>query len=924
MEKYQPGNIEQSWYQEWESNNYFAPSGNGKPFCIMIPPPNVTGTLHMGHAFQHSLVDSLIRYHRMKGRNTLWQMGTDHAGISTQMLIEEQLAAEGIRASEIGREKFLQRAWQWKEESGGIISQQLRRMGASLNWPTERFTLDEGFSNAVLEVFIKLFDEGLIYRGKRLVNWDPQLETSLSDLEVLSEEEKGHMWHFRYPLADGPIDGFDYLVVATTRPETMLGDTAVAVNPSDKRYQSLVGSEVELPLTGRRIPIIADHHVDPEFGTGCVKITPAHDFNDYEIGTRHDLAIINVFTESAHLNDRVPAKYQGMDRFQARQAVVEDLVALDLLEKIEDHTLAVPRGERSGVIVEPFLSDQWFVKVESLAKPAIEVVEKGEIEFIPRNYENTYFAWMRDIQDWCISRQQWWGHRIPAWYDDAGNIYVGKSEQIVREKYSLQADLPLKQDEDVLDTWFSSQLWTFATLGWPEKTPELETFHSTNLMVTGHDIISLWVSRMIMSALYFTGEIPFSQVYIHGLVTDADGRKMSKSKGNGLDPLDIIDGISLDDLVKKRTSNLMQPRMAAQIEKNTRKEYPNGIKTYGADALRFTFCAIATRSRTVRFDMHRVEGYRNFCNKLWNAANFVLMNTDGQDCGGSGVDLELSLADRWINSILQQTIKDISTAMETYRFDLAAKAYYEFVWDEFCDWYLEFCKPVLYSDKSSDNQLRGTRHNLIDVLEKILRLGHPFIPFITEDIWQRLKPRISTSFDTIMLQPYPEVNTEQVNTQSEQDIDWIKEVVNGTRNIRGVMNISFGKKIPILFANGSENDRRCLEANRHLLESLAKSESLTWLENEAQIPGSATHLVGEMQVLVPMAGIIDKDAELIRLTKQIERKQSDITGAEGKINNPKFVQNAPAEVVDKERARLEETRLALVQLEEQYQRVAAI
>ncbi|MDK1023076.1 MAG: valine--tRNA ligase [Gammaproteobacteria bacterium] len=924
MDKYQPGNIEQSWYQEWESNNYFAPSGNGKPFCIMIPPPNVTGTLHMGHAFQHSLVDALIRYQRMKGRNTLWQMGTDHAGISTQMLIEEQLAAEGIKASEIGREKFLERAWQWKEESGGIISQQLRRMGASLNWQTERFTLDEGFSNAVLEVFIKLFDEGLIYRGKRLVNWDPQLETSLSDLEVVSEEEKGHMWHFRYPLADGPADGFDYLVVATTRPETMLGDTAVAVNPSDKRYQLLVGKEVELPLTGRRIPIIADHHVDSDFGTGCVKITPAHDFNDYEIGNRHHLAVINIFTESARLNDRVPAKYQGMDRFQARQAVVEDLVALDLLERIEDHTLAVPRGERSGVIVEPFLSDQWFVKVKPLAEPAIEVVEKGEIEFIPRNYENTYFAWMRDIQDWCISRQQWWGHRIPAWYDDAENMYVGKSEQIVREKYSLQKDLPLRQDEDVLDTWFSSQLWTFATLGWPEKTPELKTFHSTDLMVTGHDIISLWVSRMIMSALKFTGEIPFEKVYVHGLVTDAEGKKMSKSKGNGLDPLDIIDGISLDDLVKKRTSNLMQPSMAAQIEKNTRKEYPNGIEAYGADALRFTFCAIATRSRTVRFDMHRVAGYRNFCNKLWNAANFVLMNTDGQDCGENGDDLELNLADQWINSILQQTIKDISVAMETYRFDLAAKAYYEFVWDEFCDWYLEFCKPVLYSNASTDNQLRGTRHTLIDVLEQILRLGHPFIPFITEDIWQRLKPRIRTSIDTIMLQPFPEVNAEQVNTQSEQDIDWIKGVVKGTRNIRGEMNISFGKKIPILFANGSENDRRCLEANRHLLESLVKSESMTWLENEVQIPVSATHLVGEMQVLVPMAGLIDKDAELVRLAKEIERKRTDITRSEGKINNPGFVANAPAEVVDQERGRLEETRLALLLLEEQHQRVASV
>jgi valyl-tRNA synthetase len=664
--------------------------------------------------------------------------------------------------------------------------------------------------------------------------------------------------------------------------------------------------------------------VDPEFGTGCVKITPAHDFNDYEIGNRHDLEVINVLTENAHMNDQAPVKYQGMDRFVARQTIVEDLVALELLERIEDHLLAVPRGERSGVIVEPYLSDQWWVRVKPLAEPAIEAVEKGDIEFIPKNYENTYFAWMREIEDWCISRQQWWGHRIPAWYDDAGNIYVAKSEQLAREKYSLAEDLSLRQDEDVLDTWFSSQLWTFATLGWPEQTPELNKFHSTDLMVTGHDIISLWVSRMIMSSLKFTGEIPFSKVYVHGLVTDADGKKMSKSKGNGLDPLDIIDGISLDELVKKRTSNLMQPRMAAQIEKNTRQEYPDGIQAFGTDALRFTFCAIATRSRTVRFDMHRVEGYRNFCNKLWNAANFVFMNTDGQDCGEDGGDLALSLTDQWINSVLQKAIADISTALETYRFDLAAKAYYEFVWDEFCDWYLEFCKPVFYSEQSSDHQLRGTRHNLVNVLEQVLRLGHPFIPFITEDIWQRLQPGTGASVKTIMLQPFPEVNEDLVNRQCEQDIDWLKNVVSGTRNIRGEMNISFGRKIPVFFANGSDEDRRCLDSNRHLLDTLVKPESITWLEEQDEIPVSATHLVGEMQVLVPMAGIIDKDAELKRLAKEIERKQKDISRSEGKINNPKFTENAPADVVDKERTKLEEARLALAQLQEQNQRVASI
>jgi len=924
MDKYQPHDIEQHRYQEWEAKGYFEPQGEGESFCIMIPPPNVTGTLHMGHAFQHSLVDSVIRFQRMKGRNTLWQMGTDHAGISTQMLIEEQLAADGIKASELGREKFLEKAWEWKEQSGGIISKQLRRMGASLNWSTERFTLDEGFSDAVLAVFINLYDEGLIYRGKRLVNWDPQLETSLSDLEVESEEENGHMWHFRYPLADGPLNGFDHLVVATTRPETMLGDTAVAVHPNDERYQSLIGRQVILPLTDRRIPIIADRYVDPEFGTGCVKITPAHDFNDYDIGRRHDLEIINVLTENAMLNDQAPEKYQGMDRFAARDIIVADMDTLGLLDKIEDHKLAVPRGERSGVVVEPYLSDQWFVKVQPLAEPAIKAVETNDIEFIPKAYENTYFAWMRDIQDWCISRQQWWGHRIPAWYDDEGNIYVGKTEALTREKYSLAQDLSLRQDDDVLDTWFSSQLWTFATLGWPEQNQALETFHSTDLMVTGQDIISLWVSRMIKSSLKFMHEIPFSKVYIHGLITDADGQKMSKSKGNGLDPLDIIDGISLEELVKKRTSNLMQPKMAARIEKNTCKEYPDGIAAYGTDALRFTFCALASRSRTVRFDMQRVEGYRNFCNKLWNAANFVLMNTLEHDCGEADGDLTYSIADRWIQSKFQQAIKDINLAMETYRFDLAAKAFYEFVWDEFCDWYLELCKPVIYSDDATSEQLRGTRNNLVRLLDNILRLGHPFIPFITEEIWQHLKPKLNTSIDTIMLQPYPEYDANEVDPQSEQDISLIKEVVNGTRNIRGEMNISFAKKIPVLFANGEDADRTCLENNRNLLESLIKPESITWLQPGEDIPVSATHLVGELQVLVPMAGIIDKEAELNRLDKEIEKKQGDIKRAEGKINNPRFVANAPADIVAGEQEKLVDALQALEQLNEQQKRVLSI
>ncbi|MBT7531330.1 MAG: valine--tRNA ligase, partial [Gammaproteobacteria bacterium] len=660
MSKYLPQDIEQSWYQKWEENNYFAPSGHGESYSIAIPPPNVTGNLHMGHAFQHSLVDSLIRYQRMSGNNTLWQMGTDHAGIATQMLVTEQLAAQGIKPLDIGREAFIDKVWEWKEESGGTISKQLRRLGASLHWETERFTLDDGLSEAVLEVFVRLHEEGLIYRGKRLVNWDPVLKTSISDLEVESEEEQGHLWHFRYPLAGEPGE---FLVVATTRPETMLGDTAVAVSPNDDRYKALVGKEIILPLTGRRIPIIADQYVDMAFGTGCVKITPAHDFNDYDVGHRHDLPIINILNEDASLNDEVPEKYRGMDRFEARKAVIADLDALGLLEKIEDHTMAIPRGERSGVVVEPFLSDQWFVDIKSLAEPAIKAVEDGKIEFIPKNAENIYFSWMRNIEDWCISRQLWWGHRIPAWYDADGNIYVGRSEQEARDKHNLAANVELMQDPDVLDTWFSSALWTFSTLGWPEQTKELETFHSTDIMVTGHDIISLWVSRMIMMSMKFTGEVPFKKVYIHGLVTDSSGQKMSKSKGNGLDPMDIINGISLDELVAKRTDNLMQPKMAKRIDKATRKEYPEGITAYGTDPLRFTFYSIATRTRTIRFDMKRVEGYRNFCNKLWNAAIFVSGNISDNESRLDNADVELSTIDHWIISDFQKTAAAVNLAM---------------------------------------------------------------------------------------------------------------------------------------------------------------------------------------------------------------------------------------------------------------------
>ncbi len=923
MKKYQPQDIEQTWYQKWEEANYFAPSGNGQPFSIAIPPPNVTGTLHMGHAFQHSLVDSLIRYRRMKGDKTLWQMGTDHAGISTQLLVTEQLAAEGIKPADLGREKFLDRVWDWKEESGDTITRQLRRLGASLHWETERFTLDEGLSRAVLEVFVQLYDEGLIYRGKRLVNWDPVLETSISDLEVEQEEEDGHLWHFKYPLVDNPDK---FMVVATTRPETMLGDSAVAVHPDDERYKHLVGKEVQLPLTERTIPIIADYYVDKEFGTGCVKITPAHDFNDYDVGNRHNLELINIFNDNASLNDNSPQAYRGMDRYEARKQVVADLEALNLIQEIEGHKMVVPRGEKSGVVVEPYLSDQWFVKIKPLAEPAIKAVEDGHIEFIPKNYENTYFAWMRDIQDWCISRQQWWGHQIPAWYDESDKIYVGRSEQEVRDKYKLADETTLRRDEDVLDTWFSSALWTFSTLGWPDQTNNLETFHSTDVMVTGHDIITFWVSRMIMFTLKFMDEVPFKKVYVTGLVTDVEGQKMSKSKGNGLDPLDIIDGINLDALIENRTSNMLQPRMTAKIEKATRKEYPNGIEAYGTDALRFTFYSIATSSRTIRFDMNRVEGYRNFCNKLWNAAHFVFMNTldHANDADFTKGEEDLSVIDRWITSELQKTVAAVNLAMQTYRYDLAAKAIYEFVWDELCDWYLELCKPILNSKTSSEIQLRTTRFTLLNTLEATLRLAHPFIPFMTEEIWQQVPASVRGEGETIMLQIFPEANDNLSDPEAESDVAWIKAIVTASRNIRGEYDISFGKPIPVLLHNGNENDKARLDSYFDLLEFLVKPERIEWLEKNENTPPSATHLIGDMQVLVPLAGLIDKNAEIARLDKEIDRKQQDKSRAEGKIKNPHFLNKAPADVVQKEKDKLTDVIAALEQLEEQKVRVSSL
>ncbi|MCX7073287.1 MAG: valine--tRNA ligase [Methylococcales bacterium] len=932
MEKtYAPHDIEQRWYENWETNQYFEPSGEGKPYCIMIPPPNVTGSLHMGHAFQDTIMDALTRYHRMKGCNTLWQAGTDHAGIATQMVVERLCNAEGKTRHDYGREKFIEKIWDWKEESGGTITRQLRRMGSSLDWSRERFTMDDGMSGAVQEVFIKLHEEGLIYRGKRLVNWDPVLHTAVSDLEVLSEEENGFMWHLRYPLSNGQ----GHLIVATTRPETMLGDAAVAINPKDERYQHLLGEFVELPLTGRRIPIIADDYVDPEFGTGCVKITPAHDFNDYEVWMRHrdtsaiqDLprgGLINILTANASIDDDalIPEKYRGLDRFEARKQIVADFEAAGLLEKIVDHKLMVPRGDRSQSVIEPFLTDQWYVKVAPLAAPAIAAVENGDIKFVPDNWKNTYFDWMRNINDWCISRQIWWGHRIPAWYDNKGNIYVGESEAAIREKHHLPADYFLKQDEDVLDTWFSSALWPFSTLGWDGKNePEaLKTFYPTSVLVTGFDIIFFWVARMIMMGLKFRGEVPFKEVYIHGLVRDAEGQKMSKSKGNVLDPIDIIDGIDLETLVAKRTVGMMQPQFAKKIEQATRKQFPDGIQSYGTDALRFTFASLASTGRDIRFDMARTEGYRNFCNKLWNAARYVLMNTEEHDCGITG-ECEFSHVDRWIVARLNQVIETTSHAIENYRFDLAAQAIYDFTWNEYCDWYLELTKVALQSDNEALQ--RGTRKTLLRVLETILRLAHPIIPFITEEIWQRVAPLAGIEGDTIMLQPYPISDESKIDNEAVQNTDWLMAVILGVRRIRGEMNIAPSKPLPVLLQNGSQQDAERLETNRVYLNRLARLETMTWLNPDEVAPESAIAIVGEMQILIPIAGLIDKTAELARLGKEILKLQTELERIEVKLGNPSFVEKAPAAVLEKERSRLAELQSTFGNLKAQYVKISAL
>ncbi|WP_339670310.1 valine--tRNA ligase [Dasania marina] len=931
---FQPADIETKWYQNWENSGYFKPSGKGDPYCIMIPPPNVTGSLHMGHGFQEAIMDALIRYNRMKGKNTLWQVGTDHAGIATQMVVERLLDAEGVTRHDLGRDKFLDRVWEWKEESGGNITQQLRRLGASPDWSRERFTMDEGFYKAVQEVFVQLYDDDLIYRGKRLVNWDPKLHTAISDLEVLSEEEQGHMWHFKYPLTDGS----GYLVVATTRPETMLGDTAVAVHPEDERYKDLIGKTIMLPIVNREIPIIADDYVDPEFGTGCVKITPAHDFNDYEMGKRHSLPMVNVLDDDAAIRavadayrmdgtrleqqDRpLPASYHKLDRFDARKQIVAEFESLGLLVKIDPHTLKTPRGDRTNVVIEPYLTDQWYVKTQPLADEAIKSVERGDIKFVPQQYENMYFSWMRDIQDWCISRQLWWGHRIPAWYDDAGNVYVGRDEAEVRKKHNL-GDINLKQDNDVLDTWFSSGLWTFGTLGWPEQTDFLKTFHSTDVLVTGFDIIFFWVARMIMLTLHFKKEVPFHTVYVHGLVRDSHGAKMSKSKGNVLDPIDLIDGIDLETLVTKRTAGMMQPRLKEKVEKQTRKEFPDGINGYGTDALRYTYYSLASTGRDINFDVGRIEGFRNFCNKIWNAANYVLMNTEEQDCDqNNDGGYELSLADRWITSELQKVEQAVADGINSYRLDLASQALYDFIWNEYCSWYLELSKPVLWDDNASAAQKKGTRRTLIRVLEAILRLAHPLMPFITEEIWQRIKTLAGAQGDTIMLAAYPEADDSKIDTLAEADIAWLKGVIVGIRNIRGEMNISPAKQLPIFFKNGSAEDQRCLNGNAQFLKTLAKLEHITWLNPGEEAPMSATAIVGGMEILVPMAGLIDKEAEISRLTKEIDKLAKDLARISGKLNNPKFMDKAPADVVAKEKEKQAAQQQSVDKLEQQLQSI---
>jgi valyl-tRNA synthetase len=893
---YRPAEIERGHYERWEKSGYFAPSGNGKPYCIVIPPPNVTGTLHMGHAFGHTVKDILIRYHRMSGDDTLWQPGTDHAGIATQIVVQNLLETEGTNREKLGRERFIERVWAWKRQSGDTIARQMRRLGDSVDWSRERFTMDEDFCTNVTDVFVRLYEDGLIYRGKRLVNWDPTLHTAVSDLEVESGEEAAHLWEIRYPLADSG----ESLVVATTRPETMLGDTAVAVHPEDERYRHLIGRRIALPLAGREIPIVGDSHVDPEFGTGCVKVTPAHDFNDYEIALRHSLPMINIFDDDAALNANAPAAYRGMERFAARARVVADLDALGLLVAIKDHRSMIPRCGRSGAVVEPYLTDQWYVKTAPLAGPAIAAVESGRVRFVPESWAKTYFEWMYNIQDWCISRQLWWGHRIPAWYDDQGRHYVGRSEAEIRKQHGLRPDVALRQDPDVLDTWFSAALWPFSTLGWPGDTSEMRRFYPTSVLVTGFDIIFFWVARMMMLGLRFAGDVPFRDVYIHGLVRDHEGQKMSKSKGNILDPIDLIDGIDLAALIAKRTEALMNPEQKPAIEKITRSEFPDGIPAFGTDALRLTFASLATQGRDVRFDLGRIDGYHKFCNKLWNASQYVFTQLDRPDPDGP---VELSVADRWIRSRLGACIAAVRTGFDEYRFDLANQAIYEFVWHEFCDWYLELTKPVLGGEGAAAGLRRGARATLVTVQGSVLRLLHPIVPFVTEELWLALATRTGRSSETIMLESYPAAGDFPRDADADAEVDWLKGFVVGVRQIRGEMNLSAGRPLPVQLAGGSELDRQRVARNRPSIDRLARVASIDWLAADASPRGVATALLGNLRILIPLAGLVDPGKEIERLEKQLRKLADDLSQTERKLGNERFVANAPADIVAKERER---------------------
>ena len=931
---FEPGQIESKWYAAWEASGDFKPSGHGDPYCILLPPPNVTGTLHMGHAFQQTVMDMLIRYQRMRGMNTLWQVGTDHAGIATQKIVENQLAVENKTRHDLGREAFIERVWQWKEESGSTITNQMRRLGVAADWSRERFTMDPGLSAAVRKVFVDWYRAGLIYRGNRLVNWDPALGTAVSDLEVNNVERDGHLWSIRY----FTVDGKDSVVVATTRPETMLGDVAVAVHPEDERHARLIGQMLRLPLSGREIPVIADDYVDREFGTGFVKITPAHDFNDYAIGQRHGLTPINIFTLDAKVNENAPEKYRGMDRYEARKAVLADLEAEGLLVETKPHKLQVPVSQRSDAVIEPMLTDQWFLDLTSekgrkeITEPALEAVRGGEIKFVPENWSTTYTQWLDNIQDWCISRQLWWGHRIPAFYDEAGNIFVGEDEADARAHATVAPVGVLRQDEDVLDTWFSSALWPFSTLGWPMDGPVKDEhgnvvanwdtdnlFLPSAVLVTGFDIIFFWVARMVMATKYFTGRVPFRHVYINAIVRDAEGQKMSKSKGNTLDPLDLIDGIELEPLVAKSTKSLLIPQVREKVEKRIRKDYPTGIPAIGTDALRFTFAALASYSRTINFDIKRAEGYKAFCNKLWNAARFVLMNLPEGEIAAP-VGAPVTEAERWILTRLKQTLGEVEQHFVTYRFDLLAQSLYEFVWNEYCDWFLELSKPALNGDDA--NAAASTRHTLLVVLESVLRALHPIIPFITEEVWQSVAPKLGLSEGSLMQRPWPRADEIVADDAATAEIEWFKSVLSGIRKIRSEMNISPAKTIPLLLADGDANDRARVAKFAAQIAFLARTEAPQWIESGADEPAAAAAVVSTLRVMIPLAGLIDLGAEKARLAKEISRIEVEIKKCEGKLGNANFVANAPAEVVVQERQRITDWNTTLTALREQAQKLA--